>query len=57
MLDALENYRFDQSGFNADGPADFVNPCDTFTPNGGPLSNGRSNAADWIRTVRAPLQN
>ena len=48
MLDALENYRYDQLGINSPILADFVNPCTDFIfANGGP----RSDAADWIRTV------
>ena len=50
-LGELESLLYDQSGFNAQGGivASAVNPCDAF--NFGDTIN-RSNAADWIRTVR-----
>lgn len=55
QLDALEAVRFDQLGFTVLGSslANFVSPCNLFlfgTTAGGETS-GRSDAADWIRTV------
>jgi hypothetical protein len=54
QLDALEAVRFDQLGFNmlTATLATFVQPCNLFLfdPTIGPNS-GRSDAADWIRTV------
>jgi hypothetical protein len=51
QLDALEHYRFDQYGYNADDN-DFpvgLTPCNrSFVTDNTP---GRSNAADWIRNV------
>jgi hypothetical protein len=47
QLDALEAMRWDQNRF---GIAPLIRPCDLFIF--GPVNSGRSNAADWIRTVR-----
>ncbi|KAJ7653390.1 heme peroxidase [Mycena rosella] len=49
QLDALESARFDQLGHNKLFGPD-INPCntDSFTGN----TSGRSDAGDWIRTVR-----
>jgi hypothetical protein len=55
QLDALEHYRFDQYGYNADDNAipGGVTPCtSTFVFDDTP---GRSNAADWIRNVSVLL--
>jgi hypothetical protein len=51
QLDALEAARFDQFGINAASTltfAGFIQPCDRFFSS----DTGRSDAADWIRTVR-----
>ena len=52
QLDALESLIYDQAGFNPKPIAGKLVPCSQFdfgtTPN-------RSNAADWIRTVRRRL--
>lgn len=50
QLKALDALRFEQ------GNAIFLQPCDSFSfdPRGGGTRSGRSNAADWIRTVRYP---
>lgn len=47
QLDALEEMRFEPF------LAGFVNPCDLFLFDGS--HSRRSNAADWIRTVRRKL--
>jgi hypothetical protein len=46
QLDALEAMRWDQNRF---GIAPLIKPCDVFFF--GPANSGRSNVADWIRTV------
>jgi hypothetical protein len=52
-LDALEHLRWDQDGVNAGGLQGFVASCDifSFAPNLDFFTSGRSNLADWIRTV------
>jgi hypothetical protein len=45
QIDALDAVRFDSSGI-----ALFTQPCDSFFL--GNKQSGRSNVADWIRTVR-----
>ena len=51
-LDELEALLYDQFGFNAPGILTAVLPCNSFVDFNG-IAN-RSNAADWIRTVRLP---
>ncbi|KAJ7287100.1 heme peroxidase [Mycena rebaudengoi] len=50
QLDALESLRWDQAGHNVQPFVTFVEPCNPFLfkPHQG---SGRSDLADWIRTV------
>jgi hypothetical protein len=47
-LDSLESLRFD---LDRRGAVGFLNPCDVFIFGDGSGPSGRSDAADWIRTV------
>ena len=51
QLDELESLHYDQAGYNAHGSifVGGVTPCTLFLFGNTP---GRSNAAEWIRTVR-----
>lgn len=51
QLDELEHLRYDQAGYNAGPLTGVLTPCDAYSFG---ASAGRSNAADWIRTVRCP---
>jgi hypothetical protein len=58
QLDALEALRFDQTGFSVLSTtlSTFVKPCALFVFDGTVgTTSGRSNAADWIRTVRSSM--
>lgn len=48
QLDELESQRYDRVGYNARKMTASVKPCSRFDFG---VSGGRSNAADWIRTV------
>lgn len=48
QLDELDSQRYDRVGYNARRATASVKPCDRFDFG---VSGGRSNAADWIRTV------
>ncbi|KAH8107971.1 heme peroxidase [Cristinia sonorae] len=48
QLDELETQRYDRNGYNARKMTASVQPCSRFDFG---VSGGRSNAADWIRTV------
>lgn len=51
QLDALEGMRFQvDASF-----VDFIQPCDAFSFAPDDRPSGRSNLADWVRTVRALL--
>jgi hypothetical protein len=52
-MDALESLRWDQSGARGGLLGGFVGGCDPFI-HGNP-SQGRSNAADWLRTASRSL--
>jgi hypothetical protein len=53
-MDALESLRYDQGGPAGSILSAFVIPCNQFIHDGaGP--SGRTNAADWLRTVRSVL--
>ena len=55
-LDRLEAMRWDQLGYNSFEPALFVTPCDRYIhPTEKGYEGVRSNAGDWIRTVRLAI--
>ena len=56
-LDELESYLYDQRGYNERGILlGALVPCDAFNFPGPGDTTNRSNAADWIRTVRCRIQ-
>lgn len=55
QMSEIDSQRYDRKGFNSRLlPTILVSPCDSFVL--GSNTGGRSNAADWIRTV-SPLMS
>jgi hypothetical protein len=48
QLERLDTLRWDQMGVNQSPLGSFTSPCSQFSFTG---TGGRSNAADWLRTV------
>jgi hypothetical protein len=52
-LDALERLRYEQAGPRGSFIGPLVTPCNQFIFGRTPKKGGRTNAADWLRTVNS----